>query len=51
LTFGEIELFHEFHLPTRINFFIVYTNHLLLASASLFQYKMSLEEGMISNAR
>ena len=33
--FGEIELFHEIHLPTEIEFSTVYTSQRLLTRASL----------------
>jgi len=35
LAFGEIELFHEVHLPTGIEFSTVYTKQWLLTRASL----------------
>ena len=35
LAFGEIELFHEVHLPTKFEFSVVYTNQWLLTRAYL----------------
>ncbi len=45
LTLGEIRLFHEVHLPTRIEFSPVYTTTLLLARVSyrrwvVYQFEM-----------
>ena len=37
LAFGEIELFHQVHLPTEFEFSVVYTNWWLLTTAFLTQ--------------